>query len=179
VVVRLADEPLLFRWACECTDKVGALRKVLSQQAIGVLIGARCHGLCDRKNKRRCCRQRKAAMIRKFLAPAQVRDLLQLLCSFFACLIARRLPSGCSLPATFGQHHVTRMKLDQGPRCSCCSAGQQIAFPMPGTPDLNPPPVADGLRRYPDMAPRPSPFGSAGLERRTSASIEMTKQPLS
>jgi hypothetical protein len=60
--------------------QVGALRKVLSQQAIGILVRpALPRALRIAKIHVDFGRQRKATMIRKFLAPVPGQGLLQLL----------------------------------------------------------------------------------------------------
>src|SRR5258705_3983178 len=62
------------------TRQVGALRKVLSQQAIGILVRpALPRALRIAKIHVDFGRQRKATMIRKFLAPVPGQGLIQLL----------------------------------------------------------------------------------------------------
>src|SRR6266404_1353745 len=78
VVVRLADEPL-------CSDRLAnaptsrCIREVLSQQAIGVLVRpALPRALRIAKIYLNVSRQRKTAMIRKFLSPVPGQRLIQL-----------------------------------------------------------------------------------------------------
>ena len=81
--------------------QVGALRKVLSQQAIGILVRpALPRALRIAKIDVEVGRQRKSTMIRKFLAPTQVRDLYSSFGSFFACLMSAVTTVRVSLPAT-------------------------------------------------------------------------------
>ena len=81
--------------------QVGALWKVLSQQAIGVLVRpALPRALRIAKIYVDFGRQRKATMIRKFLSPVQVRDLYSSFGSFFVCLMSAETTVWVSLPAT-------------------------------------------------------------------------------
>jgi len=69
-------------WAFSTNDsaKVGALRKVLSQEAIGVLVRpALPRTLRIPKIDVNFGRQRKAAMIRKFLAPVPGQGLMRIM----------------------------------------------------------------------------------------------------
>jgi hypothetical protein len=69
--------------------QVGTLRKVLSQQAIGVLVrSALPRALRIAKIDVDFGRQRKATMIRKFLALVPGQGLYSSLGSFFACLMS-------------------------------------------------------------------------------------------
>jgi hypothetical protein len=66
-------------------------------------------------------------MIGKFLAPVPGQGLLQLLWSLPSLLDER----GDDRPGDpLGQHHVTRVTLDQGRDVAAVRSGQQIAFPM-------------------------------------------------
>src|ERR1700680_250179 len=66
----LSRRATLFRAACECTDKSVPFWKVLSQQAIGVLVRpALPRALRIAKIDIDVGRHRKAPMIRQFLAP--------------------------------------------------------------------------------------------------------------
>jgi hypothetical protein len=81
--------------------QVGALGKVLSQQAIGVLVRpALPRALRVAEIDVDVGRQRKATMIRKFLARSQVRDLYSSFGSFFAWLMSAVTTVWVSLPAT-------------------------------------------------------------------------------
>src|SRR6476469_8907032 len=69
--------------------QVGAFRKVLSQQTIGVLIRAALpRALRVAEVDIDVGRQGKSSMIRKLLAPSQVSDLYSSVGSFFACLMS-------------------------------------------------------------------------------------------
>jgi hypothetical protein len=81
--------------------QVGALWKVLSQQAIGILVRpALPRALRVAKIDFDVGRHRKAPMIRQFLARSQVRDLYSSFGSFFACLMSALTTVWVSLPAT-------------------------------------------------------------------------------
>jgi hypothetical protein len=81
--------------------QVGALWEVLSQQAIGVLVRAALpRTLRVAKIYLDFGRQRKATMIRKFLARSRVSDLYSSFGSFFACLMSAETTVWVSLPAT-------------------------------------------------------------------------------
>jgi len=110
------------------------LRKVLSQQTIGVLIrAARCHGLCgSQKNKRRWfCRQREPSMVRKFLATVPGSAIYTARSvSFLACLMSAEIrPTGYPYWPTFASNHVAGMTFDQGRDIAVVRPGQEIAFP--------------------------------------------------
>jgi hypothetical protein len=97
--------------------QVGALTKVLSQQAIGILVrSALPRALRIVKIDVDFGRQRKATMIRKFLARSQVRD-------------ERGDNRLGVLACRLGQHHVTGLTLDQGRDVGVVRSGQDIALP--------------------------------------------------
>src|SRR6266404_5321924 len=75
-------------------------------------------------------RQRKATMIRKFLSPVPGQGLIQLLWQLLRLLDERGDCRLGVLTCHLGQHHVTRMTLDQGRDVAVVRPGQQIAFPM-------------------------------------------------
>jgi hypothetical protein len=111
--------------------QVGALRKVLSQQAIGVLVRSTLpRALRIAKIDVDVGRQRKATMSRQFFAPIPGQGLIQLLWKLL------RLLNECGdhrpgiLACHLGQHHVTRLTLDQGRDVGVVRPGQQIALPM-------------------------------------------------
>ena len=82
--------------------QVGALWKVLSQQAIGVLVRpALPRALRIAEVDIDVGRQRKSSVIRQFLARSQVSDLYSSLGSFFACLMSADTTAWVSLLATF------------------------------------------------------------------------------
>ena len=81
--------------------QVGALRKVLSQQTIGVLVrSALPRALRIAKIDVDVGRQRKSTMSRQLLARSQVKDLYSSFGSFFACLMSAVTTVRVSLPAT-------------------------------------------------------------------------------
>ncbi len=81
--------------------QIGALRKVLSQQAVGVLVqSALPRALRIAKINVDVGRQCKATMIRKFFPRSQVRDLYSSFGSFFACLISAETTECVSLLAS-------------------------------------------------------------------------------
>jgi hypothetical protein len=95
--------------------QVGALGEVLSQQAIGVLVRpALPWALRIAKIYVDFGRQRKATMIRKFLAPVPGQGLIQLLWQLLRPLDERGDDRSGVLAGHLGQHHVTRMTLDLG-----------------------------------------------------------------
>src|SRR3984957_8409985 len=117
--------------------QVGALRKVLSQQAIGVLVRSTLpRALRIAKIDVDVGRQRKSTMSRQFLAPVPGQGLIQLLWKLLRLLDECGYYRPGILACHLGQHHVTA---DRPPN------GQ-------APPDLQPPPVADGLRRHPSYA---------------------------
>jgi hypothetical protein len=82
--------------------QVGALRKVLSQLTIGVLVRpALSRALRIAEVNVDVGRRRKSSMIGKFLARSQVSDLYSSLGSFFACLMRADTTVRVSLLATF------------------------------------------------------------------------------
>ena len=81
--------------------QVGALRKVLPQQAIGALVRpALPRALRIAKIDVDFSCQRKATMIRQFLSPIPGWDLYNSFGSFFACLMSAVTTVRVSLPAT-------------------------------------------------------------------------------
>ena len=82
--------------------EVGALRKVLTQQTIGVLVRPTLPwALRIAEVNIDFGRQRKSSMIRKFLPRSQVSDLYSSLGSFLACLMSAEMTVWVSLLATF------------------------------------------------------------------------------
>src|SRR5712671_4279374 len=111
--------------------QVGALRKVLSQQALGVLVRpALPRALRIAKIYVDFGRQRKATMIRKFVSPVPGQGLIQRLWQLLRLLDERRDCRLGVLTCHLGQHHVTRMTLDQGRDVAVVRPRQEIAFPM-------------------------------------------------
>ena len=81
--------------------QIGALRKVLSQQAIGILVRpALPRALRIAKIDVDVGRQRKATMIRKFLAPVPGQGFISSFGSFLAWLMSAVTTVWVSLPAT-------------------------------------------------------------------------------
>ena len=111
--------------------QVGALWKVLSQQAIGILVRpALPRALRIAKIDVDFGRQRKATMIRKFLPPVPSQGFVQLFWQLLRlldeCVDYRPGVLACYL----GLHHVTSMTLDQGGDVGVVRPGQEIALPM-------------------------------------------------
>src|SRR5439155_19259599 len=93
--------------------QVGALWKVLSQQAIGVLVRpALPRALRIAKIDVDFGRQRKATMVRKFLSPVPGQGSVQVLWQLLRLLNERGDYRLCVLTCYLGQHPVTRMTLD-------------------------------------------------------------------
>src|SRR5260370_35755007 len=70
----------LFRWACECTDKSVPFGKYCLSRPLVFSFDPRCHGLCgSQKYTSILVANRKATMIRKFLAPVPGQGLIQFL----------------------------------------------------------------------------------------------------
>src|SRR5215203_4448177 len=134
--------------------QVGALWKVLSQQAIGILVRpALPRALRVAKIDIDVGCHSKAPMIRQFLTPVPGQGLVQLFWQLLRlldeCVDYRPGVLACYL----GQHHVTfdaRLRS----RCRCCSARTADRPPNgQAPPDLQPQPVADGLRRHLSYVP--------------------------
>ena len=114
--------------------QVGALRKVLSQQAIGVLIRpALPRALRITEVNVNVGRQRKSSMIRKFLAPVPGQRFIEFIWELLGLLYQRGDDRLGVLVGHLRQHHVAGMTFDQGRDIAVLGPGQQIAFPMAGT----------------------------------------------
>src|ERR1700761_9585725 len=110
------------------------------------------------------------------LPRSQVRDLYSSFGSFFACLCGyyRAGILACHL----GPHHVTRLTLDQGRDVGVVRPGNRP--PNGQAPlDLQPPPVADGLRRHPSYTPVYRHSDQPAWSDASSASIEDGEAALS
>src|SRR5665647_1360583 len=95
--------------------QVSSLRKVLSQQTIGVLVGtALPRTLRIAEVNVDVGRQRKSSMIRKLLAPVPGQRLIQLTRQHFRLLDERGNNRLGVLIGYLHQHHVTGMTFDQG-----------------------------------------------------------------
>ena len=78
MAARLARRAALFRWACECTDKSVPLGKYCLSRSIGVIVRpALPRALRIAKIYVDFVDQRKATMIRKFLAAVPGQGLIQ------------------------------------------------------------------------------------------------------
>src|SRR5664280_1914629 len=111
--------------------QVGSLRKVLSQQTIGVLVGpALPRTLRIAEVNVDIGRQRKSSMIRKLLAPVPGQRLIQLTRQHFRLLDERGNNRLGVLIGYLHQHHVTGMTFDQGRDVAVPRPGQEIALPM-------------------------------------------------
>ena len=112
--------------------QVGALWKVLSEQAIGVLVRpALPRALRIAKINVDVCRQREASVVRKFLATVPGQRFIQFLRqlgSVFDERIDNRL---AVLARDLHQHHTTCLTLYQ--RCNLATAAttQEIPLPVP------------------------------------------------
>ncbi len=74
-----------------------------------------------------------------------------------------------SLSATLA-NHVTRLTLDQGRDVGVVGPDGRSPSQWPGTARSSPPPVTDGLRRYPSYTPVYRHSDQAALERRIERS---------
>src|ERR1035441_3088312 len=111
--------------------QVSSLRKVLSQQTIGVLVGtALPRTLRIAEVNVAVGRQRKSSMTRKLLAPVPGQRLIQLTRQHFRLLDERGDDRLRVLIGHLRQEDATRMTFDQGRDVAVPRPGQEIAFPM-------------------------------------------------
>ena len=117
---------------CLSVDRqVSSLGEVLSEQAIGVLVGATLPGaLRFAKVHSDVGCQCKPPMIRKFLAAIPSQRLVQFVRQLLRLLDERGYDRLRLLVGHRRQHHVTRMALDQGRDMAVLRPRQQVAFPM-------------------------------------------------
>src|ERR1700692_605422 len=113
------------------------------------------------------------------LPRSQVRDLYSSFGSFFACLMSALTTVWVSLPATLANiTYAFGARLRA--RCRCCSVRTADRPPNgQAPPDLQPQPVADGLRRHPSYVPVYRHSDQPVWSDASSASIEDGKAALS
>src|SRR6478609_11684160 len=130
VVVHLADEPL-------CSDRLASAPTSRCPSESTVSAGHWCSRSTRAARALRIAkiyvdvgRQRKATMIRKLLSPVPGQGLIQFLWQLLRLLDERADYRLGVLTCHLGQHHVTRMTLDQGRDVAVVRPRQEIALPM-------------------------------------------------
>ena len=111
--------------------QVGSLGEVLSEQAIGVLIGTtlpRTLRIAEVDIDVGCLA--KPSMIREFLAPVPGQGFIQLGRELLRLRDERGNHCPGFLVGDLRQHHVTRMTFDQGRNVAVLRSRQEIAFPV-------------------------------------------------